>query len=81
VVVVVAVVVVLGAADVVGARLDPYCPCVNGRQITGFSGCRQSSAGAFAIAASMKRRQIVAGKVPPWTEAPCTFSIGISPCG
>jgi hypothetical protein len=34
---------------------------VNGRQTTGSSGCRQSSAGIFAVAASRKSFQIVAG--------------------
>jgi hypothetical protein len=29
----------------------------------------------------MKSFQIVAGKVPPATAIPCTFSIGISPPG
>jgi hypothetical protein len=35
----------------------------------------------FPIAERMKRFQIVAGKVPPATEIPCTFSIGTCPCG
>jgi hypothetical protein len=29
----------------------------------------------------MKSFQIVAGNVPPATEMPCTFVIGISACG
>jgi hypothetical protein len=29
----------------------------------------------------MNSRQIVAGNVPPATEIPCTFVIGISACG
>jgi hypothetical protein len=35
----------------------------------------------FPIVERMKRFQIVAGKVPPATEIPCTFSIGIWACG
>ena len=73
--------VVVVVAGVVGARLEPYWPCVNGRKTTGFCGEGQLSGGRLPTAASMNRRQIVAGKVPPATAIPCTSSIGISPCG
>jgi hypothetical protein len=64
-----------------GRRLEPYWPCVNGCQTTGSSGESQLSAGVFSVAVSMNSFQIVAGNVPPATAIPCTFSIGISPCG
>jgi hypothetical protein len=66
---------------VVGRRLEPYWPCVNGLHSTGSRGDCHDKAGALTIARSMNSFQIVAGKVPPATEIPCTFSIGISPCG
>ena len=64
-----------------GRRLEPYWPCVNGRQTTGSIGEAQLSAGVFPIAVSMNSFQIVAGNVPPATAIPCTFSIGISAWG
>ena len=50
---------------VVGRRLEPYWPCVNGRQTTGSRGYAQLSAGARSIAVSMNSFQIDAGNVPP----------------
>ena len=44
-------------------------------------GSGNSTAGVLPIAVSMNSRQIVAGKLPPETAIPCTFCIGISPCG
>ena len=40
-----------------------------------------SRTGVGPIASSMNRRQIVAGNVPPATEMPWTFVIGISAWG
>ena len=40
-----------------------------------------SRTGVGPIAESMNSFQIVAGNVPPATEMPCTFVIGISACG
>src|SRR5258707_1042090 len=63
-----------GADAVVGTYWSAYWPRSNGFQ-TGYSrGGEKSRDFECASAFSMKRRQISAGKVPPATEMPCTFS-------
>lgn len=76
---VVAVSVLLDSVD--GTLNSAYWPCVNGFHTGSSRGSAQSSAGATPSARSMKSFQIVAGNVPPATEMPWTFSIGIWPCG
>ena len=62
--------------EVDGAPANSYWPW-KGCQMTGVWGKDQSAGGFPPNAPTMKRRQIVAGKVPPATVMPWTDVIGI----